>query len=100
MAVARPGHSRGAVVEPADHMNVVAKRRQRRQARSQAVIGAGLGRNPVALRDTVPVEPEHETVLNWRFSNFTRGGAFRRIGCAGGIEHRDQWRQTDPGATR
>ena len=39
MIIAGAGHARDVIVEPADDMNVVAKRRQRREAR----------RHPVAL---------------------------------------------------
>ena len=100
MAVAWSGQARGIVVEPADHVDIVAKRRQRSEAWRQAKAGTGLGRNPVTLWNSVAVEPQHETVFDRRFRHFTGSCTLCRIGGAGGVEHRYQRRQTNPGATR
>src|SRR5688572_21425173 len=74
-------------------MDVVAKGRQRGQARSEAEIGARGGRNPVALRNAVAVEPEDKAALDRAGHAVLRG--FGRVGRAGGIEHADQGRQSN-----
>src|SRR5262249_55416365 len=55
MSVAGAGHARRGIVDAADHVDVLAQRAQRRQARRQLEGGTGLGWNPVALGNAVSV---------------------------------------------
>src|SRR5215467_10994885 len=57
MVVPGTGLPRGRVVEPAEDVDVIPKRSQRRQAWRQRIIRASLFRNPVAFWDAVAVEP-------------------------------------------
>ena len=42
MIVARPGQPRGRIIQTGDDVNVVAERRERREARRELVVRAGL----------------------------------------------------------
>jgi hypothetical protein len=66
MRVAGRGHARVRVVDAADDVDVVAHRRERREARRQLVVRADLARDPVALGNAVAVEPEDEPRLERR----------------------------------
>ncbi len=61
-------------------MDVVAQGRKRAQARRDAVVRAGLLRDPVLFRDAVAVEPEDEALLDL-------APAGRRIGGTALVEH-------------
>src|SRR5262249_7952194 len=64
MAVSLSVQSGGNIVDPADHVRVVFDRKQRREAGRQFVLGTcGLG-NPIALRNTIPVEPDQESLFD------------------------------------
>src|SRR5262249_19846853 len=96
MSVARPRDGRRLVVEPAQHMNVVAERREGAETRREMKVRAGLRRDPIPLRNTVPVEPEHESAFDGR-TGALRGGISR----SGRIEHAYQrWKSHLDGATR
>ena len=91
VAVARTRQSGGRAVEAGDDMNVVAKWRQRLQAGRHFVVRSDFARNPIFLGNSVAVEPEDETGLN-----FLRGNlAGRGIGSAAAVEHRFERRQSD-----
>src|SRR5262249_35030190 len=64
VAVAGPGGGGRLVIEAAEHVDVAAEGREGRERGREAVIGAGLVGDPVALGDAVAVEPEHEAALD------------------------------------
>src|SRR5437870_8440099 len=86
MIVAGARFAGGGIVEAADDVYVFAEGRQRGQAWSERVFGAGLRGNPVALRDAVAVKPEDEAGRNRRV---------RGVGGAVAVEHRFERRQAD-----
>src|SRR5205823_8921201 len=89
--------SGGGVIETTEHVNVGQERGQRREARGDAIVGSFLGGDPVPLRDTVAIEPEHEASLDRLVAaGYTRS---RSICRAVGIEHRYQRRQPDDDAS-
>ena len=88
-----PGTDGRRVVQAAEDVDVVAERRERREAGRDVEIRAGLRRDPVALRDAVAVEPEDEAALD-RLLNVLAaapGGVRRAVR----IEHAHERRQSD-----
>src|SRR5262249_30821640 len=55
MAVAGTGDARRRIVQPANDMDVLPVRSERRKARSQRIARSGLGGNPIALGNPVAV---------------------------------------------
>ena len=84
VSVARSGKTGGGVIDPAEHMDVVAEAGQRLQGRRDLVMVAVLAGNPILLDDAVAVEPQDEPGLD-RFGSHIAG---RRVGRSVPIEQR------------
>src|SRR5688572_31126279 len=95
MAIAWSRRGGGGVIEAAKHVDVVAKLRQRSEARRHAVLAPFFGRNPIPLRNAVAIKPEDEARLDGLLGDFPGTGAGCSVGRAVRVEHRDQRWQPD-----
>src|SRR5258708_24589006 len=98
MAVAGSGKSGGKIVQACDYVNVVSERSQWCETGCEAVAGAGLGGNPIALGDSVAIEPQYKAALDGSFRHFARWGRLRGVSVARRVEHGYEGRQSNPRA--
>ena len=92
--VAGTGQAGRRVVDPGDHVHIVAEGGQRSQAWAEGVAGTGLLGNPKTLHDAVAVEPEDEPCFGGLGGRRIYG--LRGIGGAAAVEHGFERRQADP----
>src|SRR5437879_1388854 len=88
----KPGYR---IVQSGDDVNIVLECLERRETRSEPVIRAGFRRNPVALRNTVAVEPQYESRFDGR-ACASAAGPLRGISGSVAVEHARERRQTHP----
>src|SRR4051794_26991468 len=82
------------VIQTAEDQHVLAEARNRAEAWSYVVVRARRGRNPVALRNAIAVEPQDVSLVD------SRGRWRLRPGLCGvrtslGVEHGNQRRHAD-----
>src|SRR5436190_2935928 len=80
-----------SIVKAAKHEYVLTQTRDRRQARSNVVIGAFFRWDPITLRDAVAVEPQDVSLLRSAVQ-LARPLGLRGVGCSGRVKHRHKRR--------
>ena len=96
MPVAGAARRCSLIVQSTQHVDIVAERSQRIEARREPEIRSRLARDPVAFGNAVAIEPEDEAILDGLSRHRVRG-----VSRAGGVEHAHQRRQANlDGTTR
>src|SRR5437867_5102068 len=89
MSVTWSGQPGGGVVQPANDMDVIPERRQRRETGSERIAGADLCWNPVPLGNAVTIKPQQEPRFDGALQHFARC-CLSRVSCPVVVNHRFQ----------